>query len=269
MADRRMFSKNIIDSDAFLDMPLEAQALYFHLAMRADDDGFVNNPKKIIRMISSSEDSFKILVLKCFILPFESGIIVIKHWRIHNYIQKDRYKSTMYTAEKQQLTINENGEYTLIPAENIPVSILDTTCIQPVSIPDTQVSIGKSKDSLDKDNTYCAEIEEIISYLNQKAGTNYRTKTETTRSKIRAKLNANYTVDDLKTVIDKKCAEWIGTEYEKYLRPETLFGNKFESYLNAKVNPNAGQQGNQNRQYIPNAQQTEDDYDWNKVIYGG
>jgi hypothetical protein len=143
MADRRMFSKNIIDSDAFLDMPLEAQALYFHLAMRADDDGFVNNPKKIIRMISSSEDSFKILVLKGFILPFESGIIVIKHWRIHNYIQKDRYKETVYQEERSLLSVKDNGAYTL-----------DTECIQDGYSLDTQVRLGKEsigKDSLGED----------------------------------------------------------------------------------------------------------------------
>jgi uncharacterized phage protein (TIGR02220 family) len=146
---------------------------------------------------------------------------------------------------------------------------LDTTCIQPVSIPDTQVSIGKSKDSLDKDNTYCAEIAEIVSYLNKKAGTNYREKTESTKRHIRARLNDGFTLDDFRAVIDKKCNEWLGTQWEKFLRPETLFGSKFESYLNAKVNPNAGQQGNPNNQFIPNTQQTEDDYDWNKVIYGG
>ena len=95
MAERRMFAKTIIDSDEFLDMPLSAQALYFHLSMRADDDGFVNNPKKIQRMIGASDDDYKILIAKSFVLRFESGVIVIKHWRINNYIQKDRYKETV------------------------------------------------------------------------------------------------------------------------------------------------------------------------------
>ena len=95
MAERRMFAKTIIDSDAFLDMPLSTQALYFHLSMRADDDGFINNPKKIQRMIGCSDDDLKLLMAKSFINAFESGIIVIKHWRLHNSICKDRCKPTV------------------------------------------------------------------------------------------------------------------------------------------------------------------------------
>ena len=146
MAERRMFSKAIIDSDAFLDLPLSTQALYFHLSMRADDDGFVNNPKKIQRMIGASDDDCKLLLLKQFIISFESGIIVIRHWRLHNYIQKDRYKQTLYQAEKNQLQLQENGMY--------------TECIQNVSKLDTQVSIGK--DNIDKirDNNITNETAE-------------------------------------------------------------------------------------------------------------
>lgn len=109
-----MFAKTIIDSDAFLDMPLSAQALYFHLSMRADDDGFINNPKKIQRMIGASDDDCKLLIMKQFIIPFESGIVVIKHWRIHNYIRSDRKKNTNYIEEMASLTEKENGEYSLI-----------------------------------------------------------------------------------------------------------------------------------------------------------
>ena len=141
MADRRMFSKTIIDSDAFLDMPLSTQSLYFHMSMRADDDGFVNNPKKIQRMVGASDDDMKLLIAKSFIIPFESGIVVIKHWRIHNYIQSDRYKPTVYVAEKSLLSTNNN------------TYALDTGCIQDVSSLDTQVRLGKSKskDRLSKD----------------------------------------------------------------------------------------------------------------------
>ena len=111
MAERRMFAKNVIDSDLFLDMPLSTQALYFHLAMRADDDGFVNNPNKIMRMIGAESDSLKLLAAKKFIIPFESGVVVIRHWKIHNYIKKDRYQATPYVDEMAQLT-DENGVYT-------------------------------------------------------------------------------------------------------------------------------------------------------------
>ena len=112
MADRRMFSKTIIDSDAFLDMPLSTQSLYFHLSMRADDEGFVNNPKKIQRMIGASDDDLKLLVGKNFIIPFDSGVVVIKHWRIHNYIRADRLVPTNYKDERACLCVKDNGAYT-------------------------------------------------------------------------------------------------------------------------------------------------------------
>lgn len=108
-----MFAKTIIDSDSFLDMPLTAQALYFHLSMRADDEGFVNNPRKIQRMINCSNDDMKLLVAKSFIIPFESGIVVIRHWKIHNYIRGDRKKGTQYKEEKSCLSEDGNGAYVL------------------------------------------------------------------------------------------------------------------------------------------------------------
>ena len=112
MAERRMFSKQIIDSDAFLNMPLSSQVLYFHLSMRADDDGFVNNPQKITRMVGASPDDFNILVAKKFILTFDNGVIVIKHWLMHNYIRNDRYKPTTYIEEKKSLNIKQDKSYT-------------------------------------------------------------------------------------------------------------------------------------------------------------
>lgn len=108
-----MFAKTIIDSDAFIDMPLSTQALYFHLSMRGDDDGFINNPKKIQRMIGASEDDLKLLVAKKFIIPFDSGIVVIKHWKIHNYIRGDRKKNTVYPEEMALLIEKDNGAYSL------------------------------------------------------------------------------------------------------------------------------------------------------------
>lgn len=147
MAERRMFAKTIIDSDAFLDMPLSAQSLYFHLAMRADDDGFVNNPKKIQRMIGASDDDCRLLIAKRFVLLFDSGVIVIKHWKMHNYIQSDRYTPTVYQSEKAQLTTNFDKSYTEVEK---PVSKMDTQCIRTGYSLDTQVSIGK--DSIGKDS---------------------------------------------------------------------------------------------------------------------
>ncbi|MGY5438512.1 replisome organizer [Lactiplantibacillus argentoratensis] len=113
MAQRRMFSKKITDTDLFLEMPLSSQALYFHLNMHADDDGFVANAKTIKRMTGASEDDLKILLAKQFIFSFESGVVVIKDWKIHNYIRKDTYNSTIYGDEKKKLVEDANGAYTL------------------------------------------------------------------------------------------------------------------------------------------------------------
>lgn len=134
MAERRMFSKQIIDSDAFLNMPLSSQVLYFHLSMRADDDGFVNNPIKITRMVGSNTDDFNILVAKNFIITFETGIIVIKHWKMHNYIQSDRYKPTVYQEEMALLGVKNDKSYTT-----------DTTCIQSGYTGKVRLELGKSK----------------------------------------------------------------------------------------------------------------------------
>jgi len=227
MAERRMFAKTIIDSDAFLDMPLSTQSLYFHLSMRADDDGFINNPKKIQRMVGGSEDDLKLLVAKSFIIPFESGVVVIKHWKIHNYIRNDRYKETVYTEEKSRLFLKENNAYTLdVPALDDGMS---------VGIPtgdkrETQDRIGK--DRIDKDNIYCP----VVSYLNQAAGTAYKPTSKKTQQLIRARQAEGFTLEDFERVIDNMCAEWLGdSKMQQYLRPETLFGTKFESYLNRKT----------------------------------
>lgn len=107
-----MFSLGVLETDAFLDMPLSAQALYFHLSLRADDDGFIGNPKRITQNIGASLDDLRILVAKRFVLTFEDGVIVIKHWRMHNTIKKDRYTATNYSEDLKLLHIKENGAYT-------------------------------------------------------------------------------------------------------------------------------------------------------------
>lgn len=138
MAQRRMFSLKIVDTDAFLDMPQSGQLLYFHLSMRADDDGFVGNPKKIMRMIGAGEDDYKILLVKRFVIPFDNGVCVIKHWKIHNYIQNDRYTPTTYIEERSKLFLKENGSYTDKEKD-------DVSKVYP------QVRIGKVREG--KDNT--------------------------------------------------------------------------------------------------------------------
>jgi len=122
MAERRMFAKTIVLSDAFLDMPLSARCLYFTLGMLADDDGFINSPKSIIRQCGASDDDMRILLAKKFVIAFENGVIVIKHWRINNYLRNDRYRETVYVDEKNHLTIDEHGNYHAsgIPSVGIP-----------------------------------------------------------------------------------------------------------------------------------------------------
>ena len=147
MAERRMLAKSIIDSDLFLTMPISTQNLYFHLSLRADDDGFVGNPKKIRSFVGASEDDHRILVAKRFVIEFASGVIVIRHWRIHNYIQKDRYKETIYTEEKSYLV--PQSQKSRQPYELL--SATDNQCIQNVSKMDTQYRLGKTskgKDSI-------------------------------------------------------------------------------------------------------------------------
>ena len=149
MAERRMFAKTIIDSDAFLEMPMSARLLYYDLAMRADDDGFINSPRKIMKFVGATNDDMNILIARKFIIPFDNGVVVIKHWRIHNYIRKDTYNETSYKEQKALLELDENKAYRLSNDLSVDGSL-------------TQVSIGK--DSID--NILCSnslneqEIEE-------------------------------------------------------------------------------------------------------------
>ena len=162
MAERRMFAKTIVNSDAFTDMPLSAQALYLHIAIEADDWGFVNNPKAIRRSIGASEDDLRLLVAKRFLIAFDSGVVVVKHWLVNNYIQADRRHQTKYQDELSTLFVDENKSYTFsdtgrLAAETFSrvskmdtkriqnVSKVDTNCIQPVSKMDTEVRLGKDR----------------------------------------------------------------------------------------------------------------------------
>lgn len=143
MANRRMFSLDVVDTDIFLDLPISSQALYFHLGMRADDDGFVSSPKRVTAMIGANQDDLKLLIVKGFVIALEGGVVVIRHWKQNNYIQSDRHKDTVYQNQMAALTVN-NGIYEV-----------DTQCIQTVSKVDTQDSIDKNskgKGSKGKDN---------------------------------------------------------------------------------------------------------------------
>lgn len=240
-----MMSKSIIKSDTFLDMPATTQNLYFHMLLDADDDGFINAPKSIMRMIGAKDDDMKVLTAKQFVIPFESGVVVIKDWKIHNYIQNDRYKPSTL-PERDLLNIQKDKTYTL----KSDVSRMDTECIQTVSIGKDRLGkvrlgkdrIGKDRVGKDSIDTLCHvshdDVDkshiEIIEYLNLKTGSKFKPTTKPYIQAIRSRLKEGYTVDDFKTVIDKKCREWKGTKLEKYLTPKTLFApSHFDTYLNS------------------------------------
>ena len=226
-----MFAKSIVTSDAFLDLPMSARCLYFTLGTLADDDGFVNNPKSIMRQVGATGDDMNILIAKRFLIIFESGVIVIKHWRIHNYIRSDRYKETNYKDEKAQLLLDENGTYsktTEIPTQN-PVGIPSGNQVGDKR--ETQVRLGKDR----KEYIYTAECQQIVDHLNSVTGSHYKHTSKKTRDLVQARMNEGFTVEDFETVIDKKTKEWNGTSMSKFLRPETLFGPKFEGYLNQVI----------------------------------
>lgn len=178
MANKRMFSLYVIDSDAFLDMPLTTQALYFHLCMRADDDGFINNPKKIQRMVRATDDDMKLLIAKQFLIPFETGVLVIRHWKIHNAIRKDMYKPTMCLAEKAFVDTDYTGVYQV---RNEPVTDTVRGCIEGVTDSaqsrDETVTIDKNRLDIDKNSNSKGEkrtrfvpptLEEVKNYCEQR-----------------------------------------------------------------------------------------------------
>lgn len=150
MAQRRMFSLKITDSDFFTEMPLTAQCLYFHLSMHADDDGFVDGVRRIQRMIGATDGDLKILLEKRYVIPFDSGVCVIRHWRIHNYIQKDRYTPTVYRSEKARLGVDKTGMY-VEGAQQLPEDA-STDCTQDVYKADTEEQAPENP-GIPSDNT--------------------------------------------------------------------------------------------------------------------
>jgi hypothetical protein len=152
MASKRMFNTQIIGSDAFLSMPLSSQALYFHLGMNADDDGFLNNPIQIARAINASQDDMNLLLVKKFIIRFDSGVMVIKHWRMNNWIRADRKKETVYQNEYRLLNIREDGAYTfnnLIEKEKTPLNKGSQPSVSQLS---AQISISVDESSIEQYN---------------------------------------------------------------------------------------------------------------------
>lgn len=233
MAQRRMFSKKIVETDFFMEMSPTAKLLYFYLNMSADDDGFVGNPKTIKLISGATDDDLKILIAKQFIIPFESGVVVIKDWKIHNYIRKDTYNSTVYKFEKSQLLDDDNGAYIL--NENEP----STERPREVDTGKDRLGkdrLGKSNNTMSDKSDNVIPYSEILDYLNKKTSRSFRN-VEANKKLIRTRWNEGYKLDDFKAVIDNMVVNWSGKNFngvpaENYLQPKTLFSNKFDSYLN-------------------------------------
>lgn len=216
MANRRMFSLDVVDTDIFLDMPASSQNLYFHLGMRADDDGFVSSPRKITKLVNCSRDDLNVLISRGFVIAFADGIVVITHWRQNNYIQKDRYKETVYKNDLESLSI-ENGVYRL-----------DTVRIQSVNNLEAQVSIGE--DSIVENKTYSCAFEEFW-----KAYPRKKEKSAAYKA-YKATLNKGFSVDELMTAVKRYADECKKEQRDsRYIKLCSTFlgpNTPFMDYLN-------------------------------------
>ena len=248
MAERRMFAKTIVLSDAFLDMPPTARCLYFTLNMLADDDGFVNNPKSIMRQSGSTEDDMKLLIAKKFLIPFESGVVVIRHWRINNYLRSDRYSETQFSEEKSELLIDEKGVY------NEPDSVYGI----PTGIPTGRQAVSTGKDSIGKDsidnnyidtnvsicekpNGFHADIERIVAEWNSLAAIGIPSVSKMSTSSQRYKWTVarlkEYGVDDIIKAIDNvKKSSFLRSgsfnfTYDWFIRPNNFIKVLDGNYL--------------------------------------
>ena len=238
MAEKRMFTGKITESDAFLDMPLTSQCFYFHLCMYADDEGFVKNPKRIQRMIGASDDDMRILLGKNFVISYESGVIVIKHWKMHNAIRKDRLHETEYQEEKALLYVKENGAYTLDPTQGIP--LLSTKCPsddgQMSDTCHTEIRLGLDKNSIDKNNKYTCAFSEFWE--------NYPRKKEKSKAYkcYKARLNDGYSEDELLAACINYAAECEKNKTEeRYIKLGATFLGINEPFADYLKGENCGQ----------------------------
>ena len=258
MAERRMFAKTVVDNDTFLDMPASAQLLYFHLAMSADDDGFVNKPKAVMRSCGSAETDLKLLAKSGMVIPFESGVAAITHWKLHNVIRRDMYTETKYLAEKRQLGLNEIGAYVLKKAEAEPLQVsggnIDESLQasggnidEPLQASGGNFDKPLRKDRIGKDRIEQVRTEEdkaaqasaaaqtVVERLNTAAGTHHCASAKQTVALVKGLLASGHTEADMLQVIGMACEKWRGTEKESLLRPSFLFGEHFEELLGGDI----------------------------------
>ena len=231
MAERRMVSKTIMQTQKFLRLPLETQALYVHLVINSDDDGIVE-AFPVVRMIGASEDSLGLLVIKQFIKPLNQDMVYfITDFNEQNKIRPDRHKPSIHrNLAMQQLGLEVDGSRLVEPGKVVLELTEEGQAVDGQVTDKCPHSIGKG--SIGKGSIDNIPYKEIIDYLNSKTGKNYRDNVQKNRSLIKARWSEGYRLDDFKQVIDNMVKDWSGTKYAKYLRPETLFGTKFDGYLN-------------------------------------
>lgn len=250
MAQKRMFDKVVTTSDDFLELSAEAQCLYFHMGMLADDDGLAKNYRSYMKLIGATDKDLQSLIDKSFIYKFDSDVIAIKHWKINNTVRSDRYRPTIFQNEFSRLDIAENNEYI----------ILDTNGIPDGNQMDTKNSIDKnSKDKLSKEknslekkreeknsteeeredivilSTNDVVVKDVIDYLNRKINSSYNWENNDIKKLINRWIEKGYKIFDFQIVIDKKYDEWKDSKMVVHLNPYTLFGDKFENYYNQPV----------------------------------
>lgn len=231
MAERRMVSKTIMQTQKFLRLPLETQALYVHLVINSDDDGIVE-AFPVVRMIGASEDSLGLLVIKQFIKPLNQDMVYfITDFNEQNKIRPDRHKPSIHRdLAIQQLGLEVDGSRLVEPGKVVLELKEECQTVDGQVTDKCPHSIGQ--DSIGQDSIDNIPYKEIIDYLNSKTGKNYRANIQKNKALIKARWSEGYQLDDFKQVIDNMVKSWSGTEYAKYLRPETLFGTKFDGYLN-------------------------------------
>lgn len=235
-----MISSRIINTDKFFELTSQEQMLYVLLIMNADDDGFLGNANMIARSIKANGSDLQALIDQKYLYAFEDGAICVKDWLIHNTIRKDRYTPTVYQEDFKKLKVSKNQQYELVD-EAQPITESEKSS-KLVAISDkTEAKKEKSTDKK-KEKTSGAYVE-IVDYLNNKLAVKYpkrqfKATSADTRKKIHARLAEGFTVDDFKKVIDNKCNDWLDDEnYNIYLRPKTLFSEKFETYLTQSSRP--------------------------------
>lgn len=268
MAERRMFAKTIVLSDAFLDMPLGARCLYMTMGMLADDDGFVNAPKSIMRQCGASDDDLRVLITKKFVLPFDSGVIVIKHWRINNYLQKDRVQPTKYVDEMAMLTIDENGAYT-------QPCIQDSVYIDKYSI--DKDSIGKNSiDLIISNEMICCtgDVQRVIDAWNSLGlGQVRKVVSGTQREQLLKKRIKDYGIDDVLRAIENVRSSkflngnnnkgWIIT-FDWFLKP-----NNFPKVLDGNYESDQQQPQNKKQYTPPHKSIDVDQFNKLNAMFGG